>query len=230
MACEKITTIVPTSRRRSSNFINFSGFKSAVNKKRYFSSLVITAICLMNAGATYADEPPMGAPKSASGAADTQPEPAPREALPIAKLVIKSTGMPAGVEYSLSFAEQDCEGFDRLGAVFHSGREVLLPWIAKMTEKAQKKFNQQDTKLEKLVRVGEPIQIKGYSQWTDSNAFMTSTKSCGPLVSKFTPEGTKTYLVEFSFENSSCVQRVFDITNPPEQKAVVVQNLEMCKK
>ncbi|WP_197387262.1 hypothetical protein [Ralstonia pseudosolanacearum] len=137
------------------------------------------------------------------------------------------------VMYSVSISPQACQGFDRVGSVFDSGRGTLLPWIANLTEKANKGINRTETSRERQVQAGTPIQVKGYSRWSNSsaNALQTTTwsQSCGPLVTTFTPEASKTYLVEFEFSGTNrCQQQVSDITDPEQPTPVIEQTTTFC--
>jgi hypothetical protein len=131
-------------------------------------------------------------------------------------LILKSTGMPMNVEYSVNASEVSCENFEKVGTVRDSGRSVLLPWIARLSEK----MNKIPTQLEKTVPAKTKIQVMGYGKWYDG----TSRGSCGPLVTEFTPDASSSYLVEFVWAGTArCSSRVFDITDPLEKKAVPVQ-------
>lgn len=132
------------------------------------------------------------------------------------KLIMKSTGMPMNVEYAINSSEVNCENFEYVGMVRDSGRGVLLPWIANLTER----LNKVPTQLDSMVPADKKVQIRSYWKWYDG----TSKGSCGPLVTTFTPHASGTYLVEFVWEGTaSCTSRVFDITNPSEKKTVPAQ-------
>ena len=129
-----------------------------------------------------------------------------------ARIVMRSSGMPMTVNYATSVSPIACEGFSQIGRVFHSGREVLLPWIASMTEKSRKAISRDLPQVEQVVPADQPVQIKGYSGWNDTSPQMTSSGSCGPLTSQFTPAAGKTYLVEFRFSGTSnCAQQVYEV-------------------
>lgn len=150
-----------------------------------------------------------------------------------AKLVFKTRGMPMIVYFSMSTAAQACQGFEQVGNVFDSGRGTLLPWIANLTEKANRGINRAEVSRERQVKAGSPVQIRGYSKWTNSsaNALQTVTwsQSCGPLVTTFTPDASKTYLVEFVFSGTSnCQQVVSDITDPNNPTPVSDQSTGSC--
>jgi hypothetical protein len=141
--------------------------------------------------------------------------------------------MPMAVMYSVSSSPQACQGFEHVGRVFDSGRGVLLPWIANLSEKANKRIGRTEVSRVRTVSANVPIQVKGYSAWADSsaNALQTTTweQSCGPLVTTFTPEASKTYLVKFVFSGtSSCRQQVSDITNPQQPVPVTEQTAKSC--
>ncbi len=148
-----------------------------------------------------------------------------------ARVVMRSAGMPMSVNYSISSAQNSCEEFTPVGRVFHSGREVLLPWIAKLTEKSRKVVSRDLPEVDQLVVAGRPVQIKGNSSWSSTTAQMTSSGSCGPLVSRFTPVGGKTYLVEFLFSGtSSCAQNVFEIDAAEQRMPVEPVESLACRK
>jgi hypothetical protein len=129
------------------------------------------------------------------------------------RLILKSTNMPMNVDYSISAGEKPCDDFEKVGTVRDSGRGVLLPWIANMSET----FNKTPTKLETTIPGGKDIQVKAYGNWFDS----TSKGFCGPIVTKFPANASRTYLVEFVWAGTSaCSVRVSDITDPTSAKSV----------
>lgn len=129
-----------------------------------------------------------------------------------AKLTFTSSGMPMAVGYWTSTSTQACSGFEPVGRVFHSGREVLLPGIANLTEKLNKAVLRNETSREQYVQPGVPVQVKGLSGPEVPNRY---SGSCGPIVTSFTPEQGRKYHVDFAFQGtSSCSQSVMDITDP----------------
>jgi tetratricopeptide (TPR) repeat protein len=130
-----------------------------------------------------------------------------------AKLVFKSSGMPMQVMYWTSTAEQSCEAFQPVGRVFDSGRRVLLPWIARMTEHVNKAVFKSVPSRVRYLTPGQTIQVKGTSGSKDGE--VTPGYSCGPIVTAFTPEKGRSYVVDFDFQGTqSCSQRVTDVTDP----------------
>jgi tetratricopeptide (TPR) repeat protein len=128
-----------------------------------------------------------------------------------AKLTFTSSGMPMAVGYWTSTSTQMCDAFQPVGRVFDSGRKVLLPWIANMTEKMNKAVLHNEVSRTQYVQPGVPIQVKGVSGNPDDRRF----DSCGPLVTLFTPEPGKKYVVDFDFNGrASCSQSVMDVTDP----------------
>jgi len=91
------------------------------------------------------------------------------------RIVMRSAGMPMSVNYAISASPDACQDFSQVGRVFHSGREVLLPWIANMTEKSRKAVARDLPQVEQVVLADRPVQIKGYSGWSDTSAQMTSS-------------------------------------------------------
>jgi len=128
-----------------------------------------------------------------------------------AKLTFTSSGMPMGVMFWKSTSTQACRGFEPVGHVFHSGREVLLPGIANLTEKLNKALLRNETSREQYVQPGVPVQVKGLfgAEVPDRHS-----DSCGPLITSFTPEPGRKYSVNFAFQGtSSCSQSVMDTTD-----------------
>ncbi|WGS50000.1 hypothetical protein LFL96_00345 [Paraburkholderia sp. D15] len=138
--------------------------------------------------------------------------------------------MADGVMYWTSDSSDPCTDFKPVGRVFYSGRDVLLPWIAKMNESIQRGVSRSEASRERYVKPGTPIQIKGYSgSPSDEGRPNPEFSSCGPIVTAFTPEKAKTYLVEFVFNGTeSCSQHVSDITNASKPVAVGAYPLQ-CK-
>ncbi|SMG29099.1 hypothetical protein [Cedecea sp. NFIX57] len=129
-----------------------------------------------------------------------------------ARIVFRSAGMPMTVNYAVNSSTPTSEGFTPIGRVFHSGREVLLPWIATMTENARKTISDEQLQIEKTVDAEHRIRIRGMSAWSDYDQHIHTSGSCGPLFSQFIPEGGSTYLVEFRFKGTdSCSQQVYKI-------------------
>lgn len=135
-----------------------------------------------------------------------------------AKLVFKSSGMPMQVMYWTSTAEQSCEAFQPVGRVFDSGRGVLLPGIARMTERLNKAVLKTETSRVRYLTPGQTIQIKGTSGSKDGE--VTPGYSCGPIVTALTPEKGHSYVVDFDFQGTqSCSQHVTDVTDPDHSVA-----------
>lgn len=131
-----------------------------------------------------------------------------------AKLTFTSSGMPMIVAYSMSKSPRICSSsdFEPVGRVFDSGRKVLLPWIARLTELGNKGLLRTETVREQQVQPGVPIQVKGvFGAEVPDRRY----DSCGPLVAAFTPELRHKYHVDFAFQGrSSCSQSLMDVTDP----------------
>ena len=147
-----------------------------------------------------------------------------------AVIIIRSSGMPMIVKYSISVDEEMCKGFETVGSVFaNTAKGKILPWIARLDEKSRRLLGA-TTELKIRVRPDRPTQVKGYSNWTDYVAGGSRNGSCGPLVTQFTPVSSHTYLVEFLWNGtSSCAQAVFDVTDPDEKIAIPVKASSACK-
>lgn len=126
-----------------------------------------------------------------------------------AKVVFTTSGMPMPVNFSTSTSDEACTGFQRVGSVFDSGRGILLPSIARLTEKLNKAVMKAETSRTVSVEPGMQLQVKGlYGDDMDSHS-----ASCGPFVTSFVPEKGHTYHVNFAFNGTqSCSQSMTDIT------------------
>ena len=178
-----------------------------------------TAAAAENPGSLPATSPAGAAPAVPDPGASTSAKTSGADAI----LKFASTGAPMHVTFEMSTSEEDCDGFKRIGRVFDSGRGVLLPWIAKMTEGANRAVMGTRTEVTRKAAGNQPVQIRGKSSWGGG--------SCGPITMKFIPEPSKSYLVEFAFAgNSACSQRVFDITDSAQKIAVNVQPVAQCSR
>lgn len=84
-----------------------------------------------------------------------------------------------------------------------------------------------------------PVQIIGssyaydYGKNVTAGRFRDGTQTCGPLALKFTPQGAKKYLIEFSVSNrillsSQCKQTIFDVTDPEKRVPVPLEEGTAC--
>ncbi|HWZ48193.1 MAG TPA: hypothetical protein VNX00_08255 [Herbaspirillum sp.] len=197
--------------KKNKKVIMFFKFRSAS-----FSALVALFLLVLSGCAHHPSQPQDTQasldPDSVPASADSPPDPQ------HAKLVFRSDGNGIPVAFKLSSSTKDCEGYERVGSVFHSGREVLTPWVARMTE-GFAKIQGIATERQKIVPADVSVQI-----WSQSPTFNR------PLVLRFTPVGSRTYLVLDLLLNDrgKHVQQIFDITNAEQQEAVEVQHLPAC--
>lgn len=130
-----------------------------------------------------------------------------------ARILMRSTGMPMNVDYSISASEQSCKDFTQIGAVRDKGQKVLSSWIVKLGEK----LNSVPDQIETVVPAGQPVQVAGWGNWQDSK----SKGNCGPSIVSFQPAQMHTYLVEFVWQGTArCMSRVYDVTDPATRTAV----------
>ncbi|CAM2154099.1 protein of unknown function [Pararobbsia alpina] len=127
-----------------------------------------------------------------------------------AKIVMTTSGMPMFVRFLTSTSDQACTAFQPVGTVFDSGRGVILPGIAHLTEKVNKAVLRAKPSRTIIAEPGVPIQVEGiYGDDTDPGS-----NSCGPLVSSLTPEKGHVYHVNFHFNGKqSCAQSTTDVTD-----------------
>ncbi|HEY1212737.1 MAG TPA: tetratricopeptide repeat protein [Bryobacteraceae bacterium] len=126
-----------------------------------------------------------------------------------AQILFTTSGMPMAVSFSTSTSDEACSGFQRVGTVFDSGRGVILPSIARLTEKLNKAVMKTETSRTVNVEPGVQIQVKGLYGDDMDHRF----DSCGPFVTSLVPEKGHTYHVNFAFNaRQSCSQSMTDIT------------------
>ncbi|NML32841.1 tetratricopeptide repeat protein [Paraburkholderia antibiotica] len=200
------------------------------NHRSIFAAMILSGVALLLSGCAHQHH---STASTAAGTVVPQVPAADRESAlssnaDDAKLIFRSKGMPMGVMYWTSESATQCAGFQPVGKVFDSGRDVLLPWIARMTESFNKGIDRTEVSREQILKPGTPIQVKGLTgASTPDGSPDTRYPYCGPLVTTFTPEKARTYLVEFVFNGTqSCSQRVSDITNPAKLAAVETQPLQ----
>jgi hypothetical protein len=129
------------------------------------------------------------------------------------KLVLRSEGAPQPVEFSICNGELPCEPFVNVGSVANSGHGVVFPWIAKLSNKANRVVNYKPF-LEQLITPGKFIYVRGFSHWLDRRNPSLFKGVCGPRTSGFIPQQGRAYLIEFVWEGDTCRQVLYDATNP----------------
>jgi hypothetical protein len=146
-----------------------------------------------------------------------------------ATVQFKAKGGGMNVVFFYSTETEPCEGLSRAAGVYDAEllRAKLLPFIAKLTEKAHLRTGFHP-EAEVSVMAGMPIQVLGESKWAGSSGNMHYRGSCGPFTQQFTPEAGHKYLVEFRFSGSSCAQGIADVTDVENPRLVQSQVLE-CK-
>lgn len=131
------------------------------------------------------------------------------------KVVFRSDGSPRPVAFALCARADSCEQSEELGTVGNSGHGVVYPWIAKMTNKANRIANQKPYLMQNMTP-DQPVRVRGLGKWLDSQALITVSGSCGPLETVFTPLAGRAYVVEFKWIDDDCKQSIYDATNPDE--------------
>ncbi|GKS87093.1 hypothetical protein AVMA1855_23095 [Acidovorax sp. SUPP1855] len=131
---------------------------------------------------------------------------------------LHSKNMPMAVGYSLSSSEVPCEGFEYVGSVRDDGKSSLLPWVASLSNA----LNGVPTERQARVPAGKPVQVKGFSYWSDKY----SKGSCGPVARQFVAQPSGVYRVDFVWSGpATCTMRVMDVAVPESPKDVPVQSL-----
>ncbi|MCJ8207308.1 hypothetical protein [Pseudomonas sp. RGM2987] len=137
-----------------------------------------------------------------------------------AKVIMKSTGFPHPVQFSVRRSSDTDQRAEILGTVVDSGRGKVFGWIAKMNEVTNSAAVKRFPQLEMQVDPGQTVEVIGESRVYDSNYYRYTERvvyACGPMISTFKPEKQKVYLVEFVIIGAGCEQHVYDVTQPQER-------------
>ena len=133
------------------------------------------------------------------------------------------------VVFHTSANAQTCEGLTRSAGVYDAQllREKLLPFIAKMQQKARAATGIYP-EVAVSVDADVPLQVFGESKWSDKLGSTWSSGGCGPFTQRFTPQAGRKYMVLFEFAEKTCGQSVQDITDAAAPAPVEVESLQ-CK-
>ena len=148
-----------------------------------------------------------------------------------ASIVYKSDGAGMIVQFATSTESESCKGLEPIGKVFAADllRQKLLGFVYKTVERSNRLLGAYP-QIETVVKAEQPLQIRGYSSWSDSTAGFRSNGSCGPLTAQFTPQPLHKYLVMFNFANGTCTQDVYDVTEPDQKAPVETTTIASCEK
>ena len=129
-----------------------------------------------------------------------------------AKVIMKAYGGTAPVEFSIRREGDPDQRMETLGTVMDTGEGRVLNWIAKLNQTVASAGFKRFPQLEIQADPGKQLTVAS----TASNRGNGVYYSCGPVMSTFSPEKAKVYLVEFQFklDPSACALQVFDITDP----------------
>ena len=129
-----------------------------------------------------------------------------------AKVIMKAYGGTAPVEFSIRREGDPDQRMETLGTVMDTGEGRVFNWIAKLNQTVASAGFKRFPQLEIQADPGKQLTVAS----TASNRGNGVYYSCGPVMSTFSPEKAKVYLVEFQFklDPSACALQVFDITDP----------------
>ncbi|WP_458375872.1 hypothetical protein [Pseudomonas pergaminensis] len=129
-----------------------------------------------------------------------------------AKVIMKAYGGTAPVEFSIRREGDPDQRMETLGTVMDTGEGRVFNWIAKLNQTVASAGFKRFPQLEIQADPGKQLTVASTANNRGNGVYY----SCGPVMSTFSPEKAKVYLVEFQFklEPSACALQVFDITNP----------------
>ncbi|MGY2412083.1 hypothetical protein [Pseudomonas pergaminensis] len=129
-----------------------------------------------------------------------------------AKVIMKAYGGTAPVEFSIRREGDPDQRMETLGTVMDTGEGRVFNWIAKLNQTVASAGFKRFPQLEIQADPGKQLTVASTANNRGNGVYY----SCGPVMSTFSPEKAKVYLVEFQFklEPSACALQVFDITDP----------------
>ena len=129
-----------------------------------------------------------------------------------AKVIMKASGGTNPVEFAVRREGDTDQRLETLGTVMDTGEGKVLNWIAKLNQTVASAGFKRFPQLEIQADPGKKLTVSSSARSQGNGAYY----SCGPVMSTFSPQKAKVYLVEFQFRGNSaaCVQQVFDITDP----------------
>ncbi|MFL1417816.1 hypothetical protein ACI77M_16655 [Pseudomonas fildesensis] len=133
-----------------------------------------------------------------------------------AKVVMKASGGTTPVTFSISREGDPDQRMEILGTVMDTGEGKIFNWIAKMNQTVASATLKRFPQLEIQADPGKKLTVSGYANDRRTGFYY----SCGPLMSTFSPQKAKVYLVEFQFKGSACEQQVYDVTDPANRVLV----------
>lgn len=161
------------------------------------------------------DAPPAQQAASAAQAAPTeQATPAGQAGPGTATILYKSTGDALHAFFRTSTSPDHCADLTRVAGVYDADflRKKLLGFVAKtvqMTNAMQKVYSHVET----TVQADVPLQLMGYSAWTNTSAQLMTYGTCGPFTKQFTPVAGRKYQALFTFYGGTCSMSMQDITD-----------------
>ncbi|MBC3302412.1 hypothetical protein H0Z09_14880 [Pseudomonas sp. SWRI18] len=134
------------------------------------------------------------------------------------KVIMKAYGGTNPVEFAILRQGDPDQRMETLGTVVDTGEGRIFNWIAKLNQTVASATLKRFPQLEIQADPGKKLTVSGSAGSIGNGAYYR----CGPLVSSFSPQKAKVYLVEFQFKgtNSACAQQVFDITDPANRVLV----------
>ncbi len=129
-----------------------------------------------------------------------------------AKVIMKASGGTNPVEFAIHREGDPDSRMEKLGTVMDTGEGKVLNWIAKLNQTVASAGFKRFPQLEIQADPGKKLTVSSSAGSQGNGVYY----SCGPVMSTFSPEKAKVYLVEFQFKDgrSTCAQQVFDITDP----------------
>lgn len=129
-----------------------------------------------------------------------------------AKVIMKASGGTNPVEFAVRREGDTDQRLETLGTVMDTGEGKVLNWIAKLNQTVASAGFKRFPQLEIQADPGKKLTVSSSARSQGNGDYY----SCGPVMSTFSPQKAKVYLVEFQFRGNSaaCAQQVFDITDP----------------
>ena len=145
------------------------------------------------------------------------------------KLVVRSSGAPRGVQFTMTTDVANCEGMQYLGKTIDPGRGFRSPNDA---YKIVKKEGDATEYVARDLTPGQSVIVRATSHWMQAIYMFNTTSyesgSCGPLYTRFTPVAGHNYLVQLNWEGYDCTQGVVDASDPDNPVPIPSEPINMC--
>lgn len=133
-----------------------------------------------------------------------------------AKVIMKASGGTNPVEFAIRREGDPDPRLETLGTVMDTGEGKVFNWIAKLNQTVASAGFKRFPQLEIQADPARKLTVSSTAGSQGNGVYYR----CGPLMSTFSPQKGKVYLVEFQFKGERCGQEVYDVTQAGQRVLV----------